>query len=239
MSDTKTPPSTATSAEPVELAVRALESPALKRPTRRFRLKISDYLSGFALVVAIGSSFISYTQLGTVRHQLQLAQLQIRPYVRYQPVFKEKGMFELDVEMRSENFSAIPGNVMYHELRYWVDQKTGKNYLFNRTGDIAYQNKSGVAVLPAMPKEMASAARSGMSELLIGNCVVYSSIDPADTRRWEVTGLYKFVPGSQLAEIKYLNERNVDGSVDRCDSLKSLSSWQEQMGRPTRDGSPG
>jgi hypothetical protein len=231
-SESTSPVITPSSPEPP----RAVNS---ERKKRRLTLKVSDYLAGLALMVATGSAIISFTQVSTVRHQLRLAQLQIRPYIRYQPRFEERGLFDLDVEMRLENFSAIPGKVAYHELRYWVNEKTGTTYLFNRTGDMVYQNKAGYQILPRMPKEMASGARSGTTDLMLGTCVIYAPIDPEDNRRWEAQGLYRFVSGTPHPETQYLNEQTVNQSVDRCDSSRSLSLWKQEREKPTRDGSPG
>jgi hypothetical protein len=204
----------------------------------RTRLRFSDYVAGFALFVAVGSALVSFTQLKAVRHQLQLAELQIRPYVRYKPRFEEKGLFDLSIEMRLENFSGIPANVIYHELRYWLNEQTGKSFIFNRTSDIVYQNKAGVVTLPPIPTEIASAARSGTSDIMISSCVIYGSIAPMDSRRWEVKSLFRFVPGNELPEIRYLNEGEVAEEMDRCDSMGVLTDWKKQLAKPPSDGGP-
>src|SRR6266851_7871881 len=140
---------------------------------RRLRLKFSDILAVLALVVSIGSVTISFTQTGNVKRQLQLAELQIRPYIRYKPRFIEDGNDQLDISMISENHSAIPGNVIYDQLKIWIDDKTTSAFLFNRTGDILYQHKNGVSDLSRMPDELAKTVRRGKVILTIGTCVVY------------------------------------------------------------------
>ncbi len=108
------PPTEPVMAPPVPVEPRA----------RRLRLKFSDILAVLALVVSIGSVTISFTQTGNVKRQLQLAELQIRPYIRYKPRFIEDGNDQLDISMISENHSAIPGNVIYDQLKIWIDDKT-------------------------------------------------------------------------------------------------------------------
>src|SRR5439155_20678715 len=51
----------------------------------------SDVVASVALVISITSAAISFTQMNTVKQQLKLTQLQIRPYVRYWPTFTESG----------------------------------------------------------------------------------------------------------------------------------------------------
>jgi hypothetical protein len=217
------------------------ESPAIH--TARFhqvsRPKFSDVVAICALIVAIGSAAISYTQMSSVRHQLQLAELQVRPYVRFKPHFTEAADDDLAIVIRSENFSAIPAHVIYNETKFWVDRLTVSQFRFNRTGDILYQGKNGVMDVPAIPKKTANALLKGESELLAGLCIVYGSISPTDERRWLVKGVYAYIPHEDVPSIEYLDETVVSDTTERCSAVDAVSEWMAKREKPASDGSKG
>ena len=204
------------------------------RVRRRLRIKMSDVLAGLALIISVGSASISYQQLGSVRRQLQLTQLQIRPYMKYRPNFTQEGQDRLTVTMISENLSPIPANAVYSEVKVWIDETTTDAFLFNRTGDVLYQHKSGAMTLPPMHKEVAKAVISGKAQLLIGTCVVYGSISSSDDRRWEVRSLYSYAPNNELPTVQYIQEIDIAETVNRCDSRTLRSEWLNKKVQPPR-----
>ncbi len=208
------------------------------KPRRRWRIRISDILAGSALIISVGSAAISHQQLASVRQQLQLSELQIRPYVRYRPIFTQEAPDRLDVMLLSENLSPIPAHVIYDELKTWIDETTTSAFLFNRTGDVLYQHKNGFAHLPPMPKEIARAAINGKKQVMIGTCVVYKSISASDKRKWEVRGLYSYAPGSELPSVEYLQEVNVQETVNRCESGTIRSEWLQKRAEPAKKVGP-
>jgi hypothetical protein len=130
--------------------------------------------------------------------------------------------------MISENLSAIPANVIYSELKTWIDDVTTKAFMFNQTGDVLFQHKSGQAILPAMPKEVAKAVIGGKARLMIGTCVVYRSISPSDSRRWEVRTLYSYKQREELPTVEHFQEANIDGAQNKCDSSTLYSEWMQR-----------
>jgi len=50
-------------------------------------MKLSEALSAIAIVVAVASAAFSYVQVNAAKNQLRLAELHIRPYVKYTPIF--------------------------------------------------------------------------------------------------------------------------------------------------------
>ena len=195
------------------------------------RLKLSDALAGVALVVALSSAWISYQSLSSTKHQVQLSDLQIRPYVRYKPVFNQVGE-DLLTTMISENLSSIPAKVIYSELRTWVDATSSGAFLFNRTGDVLYEHHNGSSDLPQMPKEIAHSAINGKAQVMVGTCVVYSSLSPSDSRRWEAKALYSYEPHQDLPSVQYFNEEAVAEGIDRCDSSNLRSQWMGVREQP-------
>jgi hypothetical protein len=190
-------------------------------------LKLSEAISVLALAVAIGSAAISYRSSSISKHQSDLSDLQIRPYVRYRPVFERSRSDDLGVTMISENLTQIPARVIYDELRTWVDGISTGAFLYNRSGDILYEHHSGGSELPPLPKQIAKAAIAGKSRVMIGTCVVYRSLSSLDERRWEVRALYSHTPNTELPSVEFLEEVPVDRAVDRCDSKTLWSEWQQ------------
>jgi hypothetical protein len=127
--------------------------------------------------------------------------------------------------MISENLSPIPASVVYDELRTWVDGNTTGTFLFNRTGDILYQHRSGAQTLPQMPNGLAKAVISGKAQLMIGTCAVYGALSPSDHRRWEVRALYSYQPHDELPVVQYLQEADITETAKRCDASTLRSEW--------------
>ena len=175
--------------------------------------------------------------MSTVKQQLKLTQLQARPYVRYWPTFNETGPDKLSAKMLTENLSPIPAHVIYNQLKTWVDEQTTTTFLYNRTGDILYQNKRGVSDLPPLPKKLAKDAIGGAVKLMIGTCVVYGSISSSDGRRWEVRGLYSYTPNEALPSDEYLTDAEVGENADHCDTSTIRSEWEQRKGK-TRELTP-
>jgi hypothetical protein len=199
---------------------------------KNMSFKLSEALSILALVVATGSAAISYRSFSVSKHQSELSDLQIRPYVRYRPVFEKSRSDELGVTMISENLTQIPARVIYDELRTWVDGVSTGAFLYNRSGDVLYEHHSGGSALPPLPKQIAKAAIAGKSKVMIGTCVVYRSLSSLDERRWEVRALYSYAPNAELPSAEFLEEVSLDGAVDRCDSKTLWSEWQQSKQKP-------
>jgi hypothetical protein len=217
---------------PALLASGPAANPASSRATKQLRIKPSDILAGLALIISLGSAGISYQQLSSVRHQMQLTELQVRPYVRYKPTFSHEGQDRLTVTMISENLSPIPANVVYDELKTWLDENTTSAFLFSRTGNVLYQHRSGAYTLPQIPKDLATAAISGKVQLMIGTCVVYGSLSPSDHRRWEVRALYSYEPHDELPAVQYMQETDIVETATRCDSRTLRSEWLQKREAP-------
>jgi hypothetical protein len=76
--------------------------------------------------------------------------------------------------MISENLSPIRANVVYDELKTWLDENTTSAFLFSRTGNVLYQHRSGAYTLPQIPKDLATAAISGKVQLMV--CRLWFSV---------------------------------------------------------------
>ncbi|MDR5726304.1 MAG: hypothetical protein RB191_02430 [Terriglobia bacterium] len=197
-------------------------------------MKLSDALATIALLVAIASAIFTYVQTMAANSQIKLANLQVRPYVRLRPLFDAKQGDQLSVEEVTENFSSVPAHVIYSSLTPWVDGVTTGAFLFNRTGDILYENKPGVAVIPDMPKRTAKLVVQGGSRLEIGTCVLYGSISDNDPRRWESRAFYSYQPGSLVPEIQFVKEIEVASSTSSCESRNLRSQWLALGAHPIR-----
>jgi hypothetical protein len=170
-------------------------------------------------------------QLQTGREQLQTTQLQTRPYVRVRPIFTTKGKDSLSVFLLSENLSPIPAHMIYSQDKLWAGGETDGKFLYNRTGDILYQHKNGASPLPPLPKPLAKDAIAGKTEIMIGTCVVYGSISPSDSRRWESRGLYSYTPTEEEPRNEYIIENEVSLDANHCDSSTLRSEWLSKRGK--------
>lgn len=188
-------------------------------------LKYSDVVAGLAFLVSLASAGISYQSLNSTEHQVRLSDVQIRPYVRYKPVFEQSGPDSLAVKMISENLSPIPAAVEWEELKVWVDGGTTGAFMYNRTADVLYEHHNGASDLPPMPRDTARAAIRGMAHIQIGTCVVYHSLSSSDQRRWQVRALYAYSPHNDLPSVDYLEEIDVANSVSRCDPSAIRDEW--------------
>lgn len=201
-------------------------------------LKYSDVVATIAIIIAFGSAYFSYRSSTFTERQSVLAGVQTRPYVRYKPVFEESGSDELRVTMIQENLSPIPAKTVYNELRTWVDGISSGAFLVNRTGDLLYQHHNGSSDLPDLPKELSKAGIAGKAKIMIGTCVVYSSLSSADNRRWEVRALYSYEPSNDLPMVQYIQEISVEPSVQQCDTTGLLSesaqAKQQAISRQTK-----
>jgi hypothetical protein len=213
---------------PVPVAPGSEAGPFPIQVTRKIRIKLSDIMAGLALIISVGNALVSYQQFRSGRDQLHLSDLQIRPYVKLRPSFTQHSSNRLTINMISENISSIPANVVYHELKTWVDDVTTKTFLYNNTGDVLFQHKSGAFSLPTMPTEVAGAVISGKAQLMIGTCVVYGSISTSDTRRWEDRTLYSYRPHDELPAVEYFKETEIPDTVVRCDSSTLRSEWLQR-----------
>ena len=63
-------------------------------------------------------------QMKTARNQNTLSNLQIRPYVKYMPIFSIEKSNRLTIDMYSENMSPIPARVIFDQLSTWVNGET-------------------------------------------------------------------------------------------------------------------
>ena len=188
-------------------------------------VKYSDAVATIAIIIAFGSAYFSYRSSTFAERQSVLAGVQTRPYVRYKPVFEESGSDKLGVIMIRENLSAVPAKTVYDELRTWVDGVSSGVFLVNRTGDALYEHHNGSSDLPALPKELSKAAIAGKAKIMIGTCIVYSSLSSADNRRWEVRALYSYEPKSDLPTVQYIQESAVEPGAQQCDSAGLWSEW--------------
>jgi hypothetical protein len=84
------------------------------------RVKLSDALATIALLVATASAIFTYVQMKAANSQLTLTDLQVRPYVRFRPLFDVKRGDQLSVTEVIENFSSVPAHVIYSSLTPWV-----------------------------------------------------------------------------------------------------------------------
>jgi hypothetical protein len=164
--------------------------------------------------------------------------MQTRPYVRYKPVFEESGSDKLRVMMIEENLNPIPAKTVYNKLQTWVDGISSGAFLVNRTGDVLYEHHNGNSDLPDLPKELSKAGIAGKAKIMIGTCVVYSSLSSAHNRRWEVRALYSYEPKSDLPMVQYIQESSVEPSVQQCDTtgllLESAQAKQQAASRQTK-----
>jgi hypothetical protein len=206
------------------------EQPATTRSNKS--ITYATITATTAILISIVSAAISFTQLATVREQLKMNQLQIRPYVRWRPIFDENGRDQLHVSMVMENLSPIPARTIYTQLKTWVDESTTDAFMYNHSGEILYQNKDGANGLPPMPKAIAKDAIAGKVKLTIGTCVVYGTISPADLRRWEVRAIYAYAPGHTSPVVEYLTEVDVAGTADHCDTSTIRAEWLDKKGKP-------
>ncbi len=207
-------------------------TPHLKGAARWRRPNVSEVIAGLALIVSVCTATVGWRQFKSVERQLELSELQIRPTVRYRPVFTEQGKDQLTIMMLSENLSPIPANVIYSEVKNWHDGVTGDEFVFNRTGEVLHQHKNGFTILPSFPTKIVKMMISGQMELMIGTCLVYGSISASDHRRWEVRGLYSYVPGTEFPLVQFLQDTAVGENVNRCDSSTLRSQWLERRAQP-------
>lgn len=188
------------------------------------RMKLSDLHAATALVVAVASAVFTYFQTKAAESQLKLADLQIRPYVRFRPMFDAERDNQLSVEEITENLSSVPAHVIYSSLTPWVDGVTTGVFLFNKTGDVLFENKRSGAAVPDMPKSTAKLIIQGRSRLEIGTCV-YGSISESDPRRWEARAFYSYQPGLDVPETQFVEEKELSSSASSCESRNLRSQW--------------
>jgi hypothetical protein len=94
-------------------------SPAPEPPRDGSRLKnYANIVATVALLVSLGSAAFTYLQVRTAKQQLQLAELQIRPYARERPRFEENGSDGLSISLINENLSAIPARIIYKQAKW-------------------------------------------------------------------------------------------------------------------------
>jgi hypothetical protein len=188
-------------------------------------LKYSEVVATLALLVALGSAYASYRSSTFTERQAVLADIKTRPYVRYRPIFEETRNGDLRPFMLRENLSDIPARTIYDELRTWVDGVSTGAFLINRTGDALYQHHNGRSDLQPLPRELSKAASGGKVKIMVGTCIVYSSVSPSDSRRWEVRALYSYQPHTELPNLEYMEELFVEPNADHCDSKGLWSQW--------------
>jgi hypothetical protein len=206
--------------------------------------KYANVIATVTVAVAITGGIIAFLawytgreQLQTGREQLRTTQLQSRPYVRERPIFTTKGQASLSAFILSENLSPIPAHIIYSQDKIWVGGETNGSFLYNKTGDILYQHKNGASELPPLPKTLAKEAIAGRVDIMIGTCVVYGSISPSDSRRWESRGLYCYTPTVEEPTNEYIVETEVSADANHCDSSTLRSEWLERRGK-TRELNP-
>lgn len=181
-------------------------------------------ISWIALLVSVTSVIFIYVQTTTTKAQLKLNELQIRPFVKYIPAFFESKQV-VNVDMRLENLSAVPASVIYTELIGWVDGVTTGVNLHSTTEDILYQHRGGTSDLPPIKGELAKQLLNGDSVLQIGVCVIYTPLSKADTRRWQMSSLYEYVPGSAFPMTMFVQEVEVSASEKTCSSKQTRDQW--------------
>ena len=149
----------------------------------------------------------------------------------------QRGKPSLSAFILSENLSPIPARIIYSQDKIWIDGETKGSFLYNKTGDILYQHKNGASELPPVPKPLAKEAIAGRVEIMIGTCIVYGSISPSDSRRWESRGLYSYTPMVEEPTNEYIIETEVSADVNHCDSSTLRSEWLDRRGK-TRELNP-
>jgi hypothetical protein len=137
---------------------------------------------------------------------------------------KEKAIL---VTMHLENLSSVPAAVFYAQLTTWIDGTAGP-WMHSPSRDVLYEHKEGFSELPLITGDVAKKLIDGQSELMIGICVVYSSISPSDSRRWEARALYSYESGSDFQVIQYSRETEVSASENSCNSGNLRLEWSEQ-----------
>ncbi len=203
----------------------------------RKKINMSDILSVIAIVIAVGGLFFTYMQAKTIKSQLRLNELQIRPYVKYIPRFSVNSKKKIEASMYLENLSSVPAKIVYTQLTPWVDGSTSGIFVKSTSPDILYEHKGGLAPLPPITGKLARKLIAGQSDLMIGSCVVYGSISPSDSRRWEVRALYSYERDTDLPTTQYTQELEVSASQSICDSANIRMEWLQQKAQAGRSKS--
>lgn len=181
-------------------------------------------VSWIALLISIISLIFTYVQAITTRAQLKLNELQVRPYAKYIPTFlgaKRK----ININMHLENLSPVPASIIYTELTGWIDGVTTGANLHSTGEEILYQHKGGASDLPPVEGQIARQLVNGESVLEIGICVVYTPLSKSDTRRWQISSLYEYIPGSVFPMTRFEQEVEISASESTCSSKQTRDQW--------------
>lgn len=174
-----------------------------------------------ALLISVLSATFSYFQASTSSHQFLLFSQQLRPHATYTPTFfpRKNG---LQIDMYLQNNAPLPANVIYTDIAASLGGiMFGQNY-HSTTPDIIHQGKDGVSTPPLISGEPFLKIKSGDSVLLIATCAIYGSTSEKDSRRWIISAVNEYIPGSALPTRRFTDEQEISNAEKQCDAKKSL-----------------
>ena len=173
-------------------------------------------ISLLALIVSALSATFSFVQYRTATAQLRLNEQQLRPYVKYIPIFQPiKGSLAIDMVL--ENYSPIPARVLHTELTGWVNGDHVGFDFHSLSPDLLYQHKGGRSSVPPIRDALYKSIQTQKSLLSIGVCVVYATAaKTGDSRVWLHKAVYEYLPDSDLPVTRYIDEEEVSSGVTKC-----------------------
>ena len=175
----------------------------------------SNVISGLALAVSALSATFSFVQYRTASAQLRLNEQQLRPYIKYIPIF-QPGKAMLNIDLAIENHSPIPAKILHSEVTAWIDGEHVGFDFHSTAPDLLYQHKGGRQSIPPISGPLFTQLDKERSMLSMGVCVIYTSAANSDARVWLHRAVYEYLPGSGLPVTRYIDEEEVAASTTKC-----------------------
>jgi hypothetical protein len=207
------------------------------RHLRSLWSKITD--SAFlTLMIAAGTlltAFVAYQNERDTHDQVQLLKRQVdlnssesRPFLRVKPsISSEK---DLRVLLAITNPGRIPARVVAYDMliqlgREIIEPKGGT---FN-TNDIIYPDQTGLGIYQILSPSDSASFQGGAEPLVVGGCLVYSSISADDPRRWRVSVAYHFDSTDKPPIGLFATEIGVSPNTKKCDASSLREEWSTQL----------
>jgi hypothetical protein len=107
-----------------------------------------------------------------------------------------------------------------------VIEPTGATF---NTHDVLYPDQPGLGVYQTLTLAQARPFRTGAEPLIVGGCIVYSSITVEDVRRWKATAAYRFDSSNAIPLGLFTTEVSVPPSTEKCDASSLYEEWKSQL----------
>jgi hypothetical protein len=182
---------------------------------------VARWIAIGGLIVAGSMFVVAYLQLHNGNIQAQSAETQARlkaaetrPEVRYYPAFF--GTKGLQIHARMENLGALPAKVTYSTIRVAVDWHILPWDLHSTSADILYPSKKSESIVPTIPGPLSKSIALGREDLIVGMCAIYQASSDTAGPTWQMTGVYRFVPGKNDPENLSISDREISRMTPQC-----------------------